>query len=133
MRLTVVSVALIIAAVSAAGCEECLGSGKNGVPDPQADEYQLVVTNVVSRNTPVFIDGEEVGVVCEETDNATVGNFPVSDCSTIMFRSRVSGSDCYISPNCTQYCDNQECTPDTCADTTPYAGQLLPISLVWGG
>ncbi|HUU02546.1 MAG TPA: hypothetical protein VM425_13975 [Myxococcota bacterium] len=123
---------LTCTALFAAGCEPCLESGKNGVPDPESGEYQLVVNNKVSRNTPVFVDGEEVGLVCEETNNVTIGNFPVSTCSTIMFHSRVSQSDCYISPNCTQYCENQECAPDTCADTTGFSGIILPIGLVWG-
>jgi hypothetical protein len=133
MRQRIGLVLISCSALFWAGCESCLESGKNGVPDPQAGEYQLVVDNAVSRNTPVFIDGEEVGLICEETDNVTVGNFPVSDCSTIMFHSRVSGSDCYISPNCSQYCQDQECSPDTCADTTGYSGEILPIGLVWGG
>ena len=113
------------------GCEPCLDSGKHGVPDPEPHEYQLVFDNVVSRNTPVFVDGEEVGMACEETNNVTLGNFPVNTCSIIMARSQVSGTDCYFSPNCTQNCGDQECDPDPCKDTTPYAGDIYHISLIW--
>ncbi len=131
MSLNLEFVFLTCTALFAAGCEPCLESGKNGVPDPGSDEYQLLVDNVVSRNTPVFVDGEEVGLVCEETNNVTIGNYPVSDCSTIMFRSRVSASDCYISEHCTNFCEDQECTPDTCTDTRPYAGNIKHIGLIW--
>jgi hypothetical protein len=113
------------------GCEPCLESGKHGVPDPEPHEYQLVFDNVVSRNTPVFVDGEEIGTVCEETNDVTLGNFPVDTCSIIMARSQVSGTDCYFSPNCTNSCDSQECTPDACADTTPFAGDILHVRLIW--
>ena len=113
------------------GCSPCLDSGKHGVPDPEPHEYQLVFDNVVSRDTPVFVDGKEVGVACEETDNVTLGNFPVSTCSIIMARSQVSGTDCYFSPNCTRSCDDQECDPDFCKDTTPLAGETYHIRLIW--
>lgn len=113
------------------GCEPCLESGKHGVPDPEPHEYQLVFDNVVSRNTPVFVDGEKVGVACEETNDVTLGNFPVNTCSIIMARSQVSGTDCYFSPNCTNSCDSQECSPDSCIDTTPYAGEIFHIHLIW--
>ncbi len=125
------SLAVAVALFSCVGCEPCLESGKHGVPDPEENEYQLVFNNVVSRNTPVFVDGEKVGVVCEETNNVTLGNFPVNTCSIIMARSEVSYTDCYFSPNCTGSCDSQECSPDTCMDTTLYAGETLHIHLVW--
>jgi hypothetical protein len=126
-------IALVVAGVFGMplGCEPCLESGKHGVPDPEPNEYQLVFDNVVSRNTPMFVDGEKVGVACEETNNVTMGNFPVSTCSIIMARSEVSGTDCYFSPNCSDSCESQECIPDACMDTTPYAGEIYHIYLIW--
>lgn len=115
----------------ALGCEPCLESGEHGVPDPEAHEFQLIFDNVVSRNTPVFVNGEEVGNVCSETDDVTLGNFPVDTCTVIMAHSQVSGSDCYFSPNCTQSCADQECDPDTCLDTNQFAGDVFHARLIW--
>jgi hypothetical protein len=124
-------VAAIISSVLVPGCEPCLESGKHGVPDPEAHEYQLVFNNEVSRNTAVFVDGKEVGKACSETNGVTLGNFPVDTCSIIIARSDVTGEDCHFSPNCTFSCDSQECDPDTCNDTTRYAGEIYTISLIW--
>jgi hypothetical protein len=113
------------------GCEPCLESGKHGVPDPEPHEFQLIFDNVVSRNTPVFVDGEKVGTVCSETNNVTLGNFPVGTCSIIMARSEVSGTECYFSPNCSLSCDDQTCDPDACMDTNPFAGDVFHARLIW--
>jgi len=122
---------LVCVVSSLVSCEPCIGSGSNGFSDPGADEYQLVMDNHVSRITEICVDGEKVADVCQETNNITVGNFAVDTCSRIMAHSRVTNSDCYFSPNCTGACSEQECEPDTCADTTPFAGRILHLSLVW--
>lgn len=114
-----------------AGCSECLEQGSNGVPDPGLDEFQLQFNNIVNRETEIFVDGQLVGTVCLETEYATVGNFPVSTETEIMYRLLLSGTDCYHTPNCDGVCDAQTCWGPPILDSTPFAGRVLVIGIIW--
>ena len=130
MRRMLLGMVLAGMGLACAGCD-CLDSGDNGFGPPEQDEFQLVFDNVVSRNTPVYVNGEHVGTVCQETGDVTLGNFPVDECTVIRIRSEVSQTDCYISPNCTTECSAQECSGNPCLDTRPYAGRQMKVTFTW--
>lgn len=114
-----------------AACTDCLEGGSNGFPDPTVEEFQLVFSNIVTRETEVFVDGQLVGTVCQATENATIGNFPVSTETEIKFHSMISGNYCYESPNCSFSCDNEACWGPPILDTTPFAGRPYVTGLIW--
>lgn len=116
---------------ASAACGPCLEQGKNGVPAPGENEFQLVFSNIVSRETPLYVDGQKVGEVCMETEYATVGNFPVNTNTTLLLKNMLSGNDCYISPNCDSNCDAQICDGDPVIDTTPFAGRVFATGFIW--
>jgi hypothetical protein len=119
------------------GCGPCLEKGKNGVPDPEGEEFQLVFNNIVSRESELTVDNLDDGqeawkfTLCEETEYITVGNFPISTQTTIKIHSMVSDSDCYVSPCCTSDCGAQVCYGPPVVDTTPFAGRVYGTGLVW--
>jgi hypothetical protein len=131
MRGWKVVIGLALAASWAAACSPCLEQGANGVPAPGPDQFQLVFSNIVSRETVLYVDGQEVGEVCMETEFATVGNFPVNTHTVLMLKNMLSGTDCYISPNCDNNCDAQQCQGDEVLDTTPFAGRIFATGFIW--
>ena len=125
------SAGLLLALTAVAGCNPCLDKGSNGVPDPPEGMYQLVFSNLVSRETRLIVDGQEAGKVCAETEYATVGNFPVNTHSQIEIRSMVSANSlCHVSPNCDANCGGETCDGDPVIDTTPFSGRKLSTGLV---
>ncbi len=115
-----------------AGCGKCLEKGSNGVPSPEEGEFQLVFSNIVSRETSIYVNGEKVGEVCDETEYATVGNFPVGTHTIIKMSSMISShTECHVSPNCSSNCDAQECHGEPVIDTTPFSGRKLSTGLIW--
>ena len=114
-----------------ANCSECLERGGNGVPEPGVDEFQLVFNNIVTRETDVFVDGQMAGTICQATEYATVGNFPVSTETEIQFHSMISDTSCYDSPNCSADCGAQTCSGPPFLDTTPFAGRSYVTGLIW--
>ncbi len=121
----------LLAALASGGCDKCLEQGRNGVPPPGDQEFQLVFSNIVSRESGLLVDGVEVGTVCAETEYATVGNFPVDTHSTIEIHNKLSATYCAISPNCDANCDAQQCEGDPVIDTTPFAGQIFSTGFIW--
>ncbi|MBN2495799.1 MAG: hypothetical protein JXR96_14500 [Deltaproteobacteria bacterium] len=111
-------------------CEPCLGSGDNGVPDPQDNEFQLVMNNIVTGLTEVYVDGMLAGTVCSETEYATVGNFPVDTHTEILFHLD-NGHRCYDSPNCDPNCGAQTCSGERVIDSRPFAGQIYCTGVKW--
>lgn len=122
---------LLAASTVLPGCPRCLEQGRNGVPDPEAGEFQLVFNNIVSRETDIYVDGDKVGTVCQETEYATVGNFPVGTHTELMAHSKISSSDCYLSPCCTPDCAAQVCNGARVVDTTPFDGSVFNTGLIW--
>ncbi|MBD3368250.1 MAG: hypothetical protein GF405_08790 [Candidatus Eisenbacteria bacterium] len=122
---------LLLSALAGGGCDNCLEQGRNGVPAPGEDEFQLVFSNIVSRESDLLVDGVEVGTVCAETEYATVGNFPVDTHSIIEIHNKMSATYCAVSPNCDSNCDSQVCEGDPVIDTTPFAGQIFSTGFIW--
>ncbi len=89
--------------------------------------------NIVNGKTEIFVDGQSAGDVCLETEHATVGNFPVSTETEIMYRIKLNDVDCYHSPNCDGNCDAQTCWGPPILDTTPFAGRIFEIGIIWDG
>ncbi len=119
------------------GCDPCLDQGKHGVADPDADEFQLVFNNIVSRDNELVIDildddwDPVSALLCGETENITIGNFLVSTQTTFEIHSAISDSVCYVSPCCTSDCNSQHCDGPPLVDTTPFAGGVFVTGLVW--
>jgi hypothetical protein len=122
---------ILVVAASANGCDTCLEEGSNGFPDPGPDEFQLMFSNIVSRETEIRVNGEMVGAVCQETEFAVVGNFPVGERTEIIVHSLVSGTDCILSPCCSGDCSAQVCHGDPVVNTTPFAGRIYNTALIW--
>jgi hypothetical protein len=118
-------------------CNPCLNQGRNGVAEPDPNEFQLVFSNIVSRATELLVDNldDEWDAVssqlCEETEYITVGNFSASTQTTIEIRSGISDGVCHVSPCCTSSCDSQQCDGAPVVDTTPFAGGVFVTGLVW--
>ena len=119
------------------GCDPCLEQGRHGVAAPDPDEFQLVFSNIVSRGTELLVDNLDDDwdavsfLLCEESEDITLGNFSVSTQTTIEMRSATSGAVCYASPCCTSDCDDQSCNGPPVVDTTPFAGGVYVTGLVW--
>ncbi len=131
MKRIVTTILVVIGAALTVACPPCLSEGQNGVPDPEANEFQLVFNNIVSRDSDVHVNGEKVATICMETEFATIGNFPVGTDTTIMIHSKVTNSDCYNSPCCTPECSIQVCNGPPLVDTTPFAGQIYETGFIW--
>ena len=126
--------ALLLASLGAlaAGCEPCLEKGQNGFSEPGPEEFQLMFSNIVSRETEIFVNDVKAGTVCQETENAVVGNFPIDSRTVIKISSLVSAeAECFVSPCCSSDCEGQVCDGDAVTDTTPFAGRVYNTAFIW--
>ncbi len=124
-------IALSTCAGLLAGCDNCLGKGRHGVPDPGPGEWQFVFSSYTGREVGLFVNGEKAGVVCENAKEVTIGNYPIHSCTIVRAHIRETAKDCFYSPNCTDDCDAQVCDPDTCLDTEGlgWEGQRIEFTL----
>jgi hypothetical protein len=111
-----------------AGCVDCIDSGHNGkVPDAGPDEFQLVLSNGISREMPVYVDDEKVATVCADSKGVVIGNFKVSDCSTFKVRNEAQSCTARLTPCTTYLCQDTTCSE--CFDTRPSAGGQIRFDL----
>jgi hypothetical protein len=118
-------------ALALAGCVDCLGQGQNGVGPPGPDEFQLVFSNIVSRESELYLNGNKVCTVCAESEFVTVGNFPAEPETKLHIVSMVDGRICHFSPCCTSDCSNQTCSGEAVFDSTPFSGTIYHTGLIW--
>jgi hypothetical protein len=120
------------AAAWAAACSECIGPSHNrSVPPPAADEFQLIMNNGISRDLPVYVDEEEIGSICGESDCVIVGNFKVGTCTKVRAFNEVQQCMSDFGPCMAYMCEPPSC--GTCFDTThpEIAGARLDLRMCW--
>jgi len=130
MRAPWVALGLMAVGLAVAACEPCLDGGTNGLDEPGEGYYQLVFSNVTGRQTVLYVDGDWAGRICEQTEFASVGNFPVSPETTIEIRSPDFDASCFISPNCSTDCGGQVCDGSAVIDTTPFSGHTFATGFI---
>jgi hypothetical protein len=139
MRISGVAICLAIAAhLLLAGCSDPCnnGSGNANFPTPTVSQFQLVINNSISRNTPVYVNGALVGTVCSDTANVVVGNFDTALCTALSVYNEVDActwkfTSCstFKGLMCEDACTPAGQKPDYCIDTTVSAGTVKKINL----